>query len=172
MPNLYTQCRSWLHTPEADRDFELGARLAFRIHANPHRHRAILRAPQATLSSVVKILSDYVARIDATPSADEAAKIKEEARKLTEKPVPPAKEFKAGKRADHDSLPKDIQQIFERNMDLRRKMSQYHLEIRNLLKSKKDCAPADLRPLVELLKNSDEVYRRNWAAYDAYGKKG
>lgn len=171
MSDFSNLVRSWLRSKGADRSLEDGALIALRIHGNEYKYRAMLRSLKASEPEIERILSAYLTRSDSIPSKLEAQQIKQEAIQLVEAvKVSDNTEHTAknGLRADHDSLPDDIKAIFERNMSLKRQMSQYHLELRNLLKSTKDCASADIKTIVELLKEADVEYRNNWKLYDGY----
>lgn len=181
MSDFSSLIRSYLRSDPADRDLSKGALLLLRIHGNEFRYNAMIRNLQANAQQIEDELKDYLRRRDSIPSKEEALQIRKEAQALIDakgKRQPDSDSagscsaFKAGKRTDHDSLPEHIQLIFEQNMALRRRMSQYHLEIRNLLKSSKDCASADLKTLVTLLKEADITYRKNWKTYDRYGSQG
>lgn len=179
MSDFSSLVRSWLRADPADRDLKAGAMLTLRIHGNEARYNATMRNLSANAADIEGQLRAYIQRRDAIPSEREARQIRREAEALVRSrgssgqkgaATVTAADFKAGKRADHDSLPEHIQLIFEQNMALKRRMSQYHLEIRNLLKSTKDCAAADLKAIVALLREADITYRDNWRTYDAYGK--
>lgn len=185
MSDFSNLVRSYLREHPADRSLKEGALLCLRINGNELRYNAMMRNLQGNAQAIEDELRQYIQRRDAIPSREEAVQIRKEARAILDQrkgkkisqPDPgtdsvSAKEFKAGKRADHDSLPEHVQLIFEQNMALKRRMSQYHLEIRNLLKSTKDCASADLKALVTLLKEADVTYRANWKKYDSYGREG
>ncbi|MBD5386665.1 hypothetical protein HDR70_02100 [bacterium] len=190
MSDFSSLIRSYLRSDPADRDLSKGALLLLRIHGNEFRYNAMIRNLQANAQRIEDELNDYLRHRDSIPSKEEARQIRKEAQALidakgkrqpdsgsavagaSELPQVSGRDFKAGKRTDHDSLPEHIQLIFEQNMALKRRMSQYHLEIRNLLKSSKDCASADLKTLVTLLKEADITYRKNWKTYDRYGSQG
>ena len=175
--------RSYLRAHPADRDLAKGAEIALRIHGNEYRYRAMLRNLSASADQIETELQKYIERKNAIPTKEEALQIRREAKAMLQEikvqgaksqpeNVSPTRAFKSGKRFDHDALPEHIQLIFDQNMSLRRRMSQYHLEIRNLLSSPKTCATQDLRTLTALLKQADEEYHRNWKKYDRYGKEG
>ena len=188
MSDFSSLIRSYLRADPADRDLKAGALLTLRIHGNEFRYNAVMRNLEANAQNIEDELRLYLQRRDAIPSREEAVQIRREAAALVNSAgngdrqrdsrtdsgsnSDNLSEFKAGKRADHDSLPEHIQLIFEQNMALKRRMSQYHLEIRNHLKSSKDCAAADLKTLVSLLKEADVTYRTNWKKYDSYGIQG
>lgn len=176
MSDFSNLVRSYLREHPADRSLKEGALLCLRINGNELRYNAMMRNLQGNAQAIEDELREYIQRRDAVPSKEEALQIRKEAKAIINsskgKKSQPDPGFKAGKRADHDSLPEHVQLIFEQNMALKRRMSQYHLEIRNLLKSTRDCASADLKALVTLLKEADVTYRTNWKKYDSYGREG
>ena len=174
--NFNAVIRHWLDSHPDDRDYAEGAMILLRIDRNRIRYNTVIRNPKRYAAQIeADLRAIYEKRINA-PTEEEKQKIRDDARQLLAqhdelKKNNPASEFKAGKRGDHDSLPEYIQKIYSDNLELRRSMQQYHLQIRQLLKSKRDCAPEDLRDLCALIKKADVKYHDNWKAYDAYGKE-
>ena len=75
----------------------------------------------------------------------------------------PAAQHK-GKRPDHDKLPKDIQELYEKNGDIYYKMKTLY----NQLLQMEDSAPCDRYELLKQLRQADDKYRANWKQYDEY----
>ena len=174
--NFNAVIKAWLDAAPEDRDLEQGARILLQLTRNTIRYNSMIRNPAAHADVIEQELRAHLQRRESTPTPEEAVRIRAEAKAaikeiFTLKENNPAKEFKAGKRPDHDSLPDDIKQLYVDNLEIRHRMQQYHLEIRTLIRSKKDCAPADLRDLVKLLKNADVQYHDNWEKYDHYGRQ-
>ncbi len=172
--NFTAVIKQWLDRDPEDRDPVQGAITLLQIDGNRVRFDNIMRNPQRYIKFLETELRRYYDQILNTPSEEEKQKIRSDARKLLAEQTSlksdnPASIFRAGKRPDHDSLPENIQQIYVNNLDIRRRMQQYHLQIRMLLKSKRDCAPEDIRDLCELLKKEDIAYHRNWNTYDTFG---
>lgn len=82
-----------------------------------------------------------------------------------------AKEFKAGKRADHDRLPEDIQALYVENFDLVHRMRELHLRLRLLSDSTKQVPAAERKPLLDEFINLDKKLHANWDTYDHYVTK-
>ena len=174
--NFNAVIQAWLNADPQDRDLAQGATMLLQLDSNKIRFNNIMRNP-AKYADVIEseLRRHYEERIN-RPSEEQKEAIRKEARELLEqhtslKDGNTAKQFKAGKRADHESLPEDIRKLYERNQELRYSMQQLHLQIRTLIKSKKDCAPQDLKDLCALLKRDDEEYRRNWNDYDSYARE-
>lgn len=81
-----------------------------------------------------------------------------------------AKEFKKGKREDHDSLPQDIQALYVENKSLMQRMRACHAELRTVIRrGNTTCLDSDMYPFLKELIELDKRYRDNWAAYDKFG---
>ena len=173
--NFNAVIRHWLDSAEEDRNYAEGAMLLLRIDRNRIRYNMVIRNPAKYAKQIeAELRKHYEDRLN-RPSEEEKQKIREDAKQLLTEhdkltKTNPASEFKGGKRADHDSLPAEIQQLYVDNLDLRRALQQYHLQLRVLMKSKRECAPEDLRDICALIKKTDVKYHDNWKAYDNYGK--
>lgn len=168
--------RDWLNAHPDDRSFEDGAMILLQLTRNQTRYRAMLRNQQAYASVLEDELKAHLAKRENKPSPQEVAAIRKEAAEILAaqtslKTDNPAKDFKGGKRPDHDSLPPEIQNLYDENTIIRHRMSKYHIEIQNLLKSPAGCAAEDLRDVVALLRDADIKYHENWKAYDSFGKE-
>ena len=60
-----------------------------------------------------------------------------------------AKNFKAGKRADHDTLPEEIQALYVENLDLVHRMRELHLKLRTMSTTDSTCADSDRYPFLK-----------------------
>ena len=69
-----------------------------------------------------------------------------------------------GKRADHDNLPEEVQDIYEKNGEIFRKMKQLF----ETLKKMENDQPCDRHEYLTILVSLDEQYRENWAEYDSW----
>lgn len=173
--NFNAVIRQWLDAHPDDRDYAEGAMILLRIDRNRIKYNTVIRNPKRYAEQIEKDLRAIYEKRMNTPSEEEKQKIRDNARRIIAehdsfKQSNPASEFKSGKRGDHDSLPEDIQKLYTENLELRRAMQQYHLQLRQLIKSKRDCAPEDIRDLCSLIKKADVKYHDNWKAYDAFGK--
>lgn len=69
-----------------------------------------------------------------------------------------------GKRDDHDRLPQEVQQLYDRNGDVYRRMKRTF----ETLKQLNDRPACDRYEYLKQLKELDEAYRANWESYDHY----
>ena len=83
----------------------------------------------------------------------------------------PAAEFKAGKRADHDSLPEDIQALYVENLDIVHRMRELHLRLRMLSDSTKLVPDSERKPLLDEFISLDKKLHDNWNTYDHFVTK-
>lgn len=72
-----------------------------------------------------------------------------------------------GKRNDHDQLPENIQEIWERNAERWKKMRQLHAQLAQMI-IRPDYAPCDGNELCYQLRQADDALRNDYAIYDGY----
>ena len=76
-----------------------------------------------------------------------------------------AKPTTLGRRADHDRLPAEIRELWDKNGKRWQVIRQAYNELQALLA--KEAKPCDLFDTLELLRTTDEAYRADMARYDA-----
>ena len=77
-------------------------------------------------------------------------------------------EFKAGKRADHDSLPIEIQALYVENGNIIHKMRELHMRLRSLSVENATCPDSERYPFLKELIALDKQYHKNWQVYDSW----
>ncbi|MBO4662600.1 MAG: hypothetical protein J5630_07870, partial [Bacteroidaceae bacterium] len=77
-------------------------------------------------------------------------------------------QFRAGKRADHDTLPPEVQALFVENANIMRKIREVHMQLRNLSTQASTCPDSDRYPFLKELIELDKRYHHNWQEYDNY----
>ena len=80
----------------------------------------------------------------------------------------PANEFKAGKRADHDQLPDEIQALYVENLGIVQRMRELHLKLRSLSLENATCPDSERYPFLKELIAMDKKLHSNWEKYDHY----
>lgn len=78
------------------------------------------------------------------------------------------KQFKAGKRLDHDSLPVEIQALYIENGNIIHKMRELHLQLRQLSKENATCPDSERYPFLKELIALDKTYHKTWQIYDSW----
>ena len=169
----------WLKTDVTGRDLEAGALLLLRITSNRLQYANICRRrDMAFLEHQLQKHYDYrvadlteeelEAMIAESETAMTAAGITEDPRSADTPADTATDNIRRGKRADHDSLPADIKQLYKNTLDYRHQMQQLHLQIRTLLKSKTPCTASDIYAYVTELLKVEKKYNAAWQKYDEY----
>ena len=170
---LTQNVQEWLNASQAERSLEQGALLLLRLNRNRFMHANIIRRRNfakleyelqkhlrirlegLTAHQVAKMESEAMPRIAKT-IADHAPVISTDADQ-------PAAEYH-GRRPDHDALPEQIRELYDRNGAL-------FFKIKNLfetLKKMEDATPCDRHELLTQLVEMDREYRANWNTYDTW----
>ena len=170
---LTQNVQEWLSAPQAERSLEQGALLLLRLNRNRFMHANIIRRKNwdkltyelqkhlrirlegLTAQQVAKMESEALPRIAKT-IADHAPVISTDADQ-------PAAEYH-GRRPDHDTLPAELQALYERNGALFFKIKQLF----ETLKKMEDATPCDRHELLTQLVEMDREYRANWNTYDTW----
>ena len=186
MNEVLQKISDWLAAPSHDeKSICEGALLLVSLNKNRILYQAVLRKParyeeklRYELSKHQRILSagltaDAVQRAipAVTKSAAEtlAAGAPEDPQNQMPAEDPEsaseAKPTTLGRRADHDRLPAEIRELWDKNGKRWQVIRQAYNELQALLA--KEAKPCDLFDTLELLRTTDEAYRADMARYDA-----
>lgn len=179
----------WLETPAGERDIPAGAELLLRLNRNRILYGNILRRPdrmagkleyelrkhlrlrldRMTADSVVQMQRDVIPAVVQSLEAGMPEPVNGEPDVIDGAPVistdvDTAPPLYRGRRADHDSLPPEIRELWVRNGDIYARIKQTY----NTLLGMEKAAPCDRYEHLKVLKELDDAYRANWARYDAY----
>ena len=88
--------------------------------------------------------------------------------KETVKPDEEFADFKAGKRADHDNLPEEIQGLYAENLDIVHRMREVHLQLRKLSTENATCPDSERYPFLKEIIALDKKRVENWDIYDHF----
>ena len=172
--------QEWLNTPADKRDYEQGARFLLQLTNNKILYRNILRDLKGHAEFIEFKIKRYLQfRLQELTHEEVAAMQKQVdgiARKLaldkeepqSKAPKTEAQEWRAGKRADHDMLPPEIQALYVENASLMQKMRELHLQLRMLSTQASTCPDSDRYPFLKEIIELDKRYHSNWQAYDKY----
>lgn len=170
---LTPKIKEWLDTPADQRDIAAGAELLLRINRNRILYNNIIRNPAKHAPTLEyhlrKILKqrlidtthEEVARMMATVDGIASARGLNRQQRS---------EFQHGKRADHDMLPPEVQQLYIDNADIMRRMRDAHTRLRMINPTNSTCPDSDRYPLAKDIIKLDLQYRDNWNLYDHYVK--
>lgn len=170
---LTPKIKEWLDTPADQRDIAAGAELLLRINRNRILYNNTLRNP----AKYAEILEYQMKRllkqrlIDTTH--EEVAQMMTKVDAIAEQhgfTRSTRSEFQRGKRADHDMLPPEVQQLYVDNADIMRRMRDAHTRLRMINSTNSTCPDSDRYPLAKDIIKLDLQYRDNWNLYDHYVK--
>ena len=173
---LTARLQDFLNTPREDRDWNEGAILLLQLTNNTIMYRNLSINPKGKAEFIEGKLRAFLKARREVEAHDEVIILQEQVNAIIEnrtefKEDNEAKEFKAGKRADHDRLPEDIQALYVENLDLVHRMRELHLRPRLLSDSTKQVPAAERKPLLDEFINLDKKLHANWDVYDHFVTK-
>lgn len=180
MDNNFTLLlKDWLETPADKRDYAKGALYLLRLSGNKVLYSNIVANINRYRLHVDHQLQKYynfrVQGLTRQQVAEMAQKVEKIAAEhaldqptTTNQQPPTKKEKPLGKRADHDSLPDDIQAMFVENLSLIRRMRELHLKLRTLSLENSTCPDSERYPFYKELIELDKKMHSNWEKYDSY----
>lgn len=165
--------QQWLDTPHEQRDYEQGALYLLKLNGNQIMYRNLMANPRGKAEFIeYHLRKHYSFRVKDLTHAQVVAmdkQVEEIVKKhntFTEDN--PAKEFKQGKRADHDTLPDEIQALYVENLSLLQRMREVHLRLRTLSTADAPCPDSERYPFLKELIELDTRLHANWDRYDHY----
>ena len=176
MKNEFTErVQKWLNTPESERDYNEGAMLLLKLTGNQimYRNLTMRRTRQSEEFIVYQLKRRLKFRL-AQLTHEQVEQMQRQVdgivqkRHLEKKESATTSEFKAGKRADHDELPDEIQALYVENLSIVQKMRELHLKLRSLSLDNAPCPDSERYPFLKELISLDKKLHSNWEAYDHY----
>ena len=165
--------QQWLDTPHEQRDYEQGALYLLKLNGNQIMYRNLMSNPRGKAEFIeYHLRKHYSFRVKDLTHAQVVAmdkQVEEIVKKhntFTEDN--PAKEFKQGKRADHDTLPEEIQALYVENLSIVQRMREVHLKLRTLSTADAPCPDSERYPFLKELIELDTRLHANWDRYDHY----
>ena len=173
--NLTDKLRQFLETPNEQKDWNAGAILLLQLTNNPIMYRNISLNPKGKADFILGKLQQFLKARCEIENHNEVMSLQSTVNEIvtqrTEFSNPdtnPATDFKAGKRADHDTLPEDIQALYVENLDIVHRMRELHLQLRKLSDSTKTIPDSERKPLLDEFIALDKKLHDNWNTYDHY----
>ena len=174
LDNKFTELiQKWLEIPTDERDYSVGALYLLKLSGNQIMYRNIMANPTSKAEFIeYNIRKYYNFRVQALThyQVEEMQKqvdvIAQEHFSLEEDN--PAKDFKKGKREDHDSLPDEIQALYVENLSIVQRMREVHLKLRSLSTDNATCPDSERYPFLKELIELDKRLHSNWEQYDHF----
>lgn len=161
---LTADIQAWVQSPTGERDVAAGAALLLKLNRNQWLFRSACKFPDRYESTIAYELGKHLRiRLDGLTQREVALMdrtVKQEAAALLA--VPTA--LHSGRRADHDSLPQDVQDLFDRNGGVYFRIKQIY----NTLLQMEGAMPCDRYEYLVQLRELDTQYYANLEAYDSY----
>ena len=165
------QIKQWLDTPEAERDYSVGALYLLKLSGNQIMYKNIISQIDRRHDVVDYQLQKYYNfRVQALthPQVEEMQQrvdvIVAEHISLAAN----ADEHKTGKRIDHDSLPDEIKAKYVENLSILQRMRELHLKLRSLSLDTAPCPDSERYPFLKELIELDKKMHANWEEYDHF----
>lgn len=175
MDHVFTQkLQAWLNLPREERDWEAGAMMLLQLSGNKIMYRNISVNPKGKAEFIEGKLQQYLKFRLAALTHEQVKEMEQQVETILEKrsqfeaEVNEAKNFKAGKRADHDALPEEIQALYVENLDLVHRMRELHLKLRTMSTSTAVCADSERYPFLKEFIFLDKKLHDNWDRYDHF----
>lgn len=175
---LTAAIQEWLNTPQESRDMAAGAEMLLKLNRNMAMYNSAMRRPEKYGDKVAYELRKYLnirlRGMAVSDVVDLERRVMPRVAETLAEPAPdtvlpvdaehPEAKVARGRRADHDSLPAEIQSLYTDNLDRRRRIDLLFNEI----KAMSHMQPCDRFEKLHMLDETESEYRKAWAAYDSY----
>ena len=172
MDNKFTeQIKQWLETPEAERDYMVGALYLLKLSGNKIMYVNIVSNIGRRHEFVEYQLQKYYNFRVAALTHEEVEVMQRQVDEIVVKNLSLAVEADKnpkGKRSDHDTLPEEIKGVYVENLGLLQKMRELHLKLRSLSLTDSPCPDSERYPFLKELIKLDKKLHSNWEKYDHY----
>lgn len=168
MDHKFTEeIRTWLNTPVNERSIEEGATMLLQLNRNRILHQNIIRRGVRMMPKLEYELKKHLRIRDDGKTLHEVVAMERVIMPAVEQFVTRPEAEHAGKRADHDELPEEVQQLWDGNFERYTKIKALFEE----LKAMEKMQPCDRYEKLKLLDEAEKAYREALSAYDSYVKE-
>lgn len=172
--NFTEQLQLWLSQSRDERDWDAGALMLLQLSGNKIMYRNISVNPIGKAEFIEGKLQQYLDFRLAELTHEQVKEMQQQVADIVKEHTEfksednEAKSFKAGKRADHDSLPDEIKALYVENLDLVHRMREHHLKLRTMSTADSACADSDRYPFLKEFIKLDKKLHDNWNVYDHF----
>ncbi|MBD8977964.1 MAG: hypothetical protein EGQ88_05205 [Prevotellamassilia timonensis] len=166
--------QAWLSQPREDRDWDEGALMLLQLTGNKIMYRNLSVNPEGKANFIEGKLQQYLEFRLAELTHEQVKEMQHAVEEIVKEHTEfksddnEAKNFKAGKRADHDTLPEEIQALYVENLDIVHRMRELHLKLRTMSTTDSTCADSDRYPFLKEFIKLDKKLHDNWNVYDHF----
>lgn len=169
--------QAWLSLPREQRDWDEGALMLLQLTGNKIMYRNLSVNPEGKANFIEGKLQQYLEFRLAELTHEQVKEMQHAVEEIVKEHTEfksddnEAKNFKAGKRADHDTLPEEIQALYVENLDIVHRMRELHLKLRTMSTTDSTCADSDRYPFLKEFIKLDKKLHDNWNVYDHFVTK-
>lgn len=169
--------QAWLNQSREDRDWDEGALMLLQLTGNKIMYRNLSVNPEGKANFIEGKLQQYLEFRLAELTHEQVKEMQHTVEEIVKEHTEfksddnEAKNFKAGKRADHDTLPVEIQALYVENLDIVHRMRELHLKLRTMSTTDSTCADSDRYPFLKEFIKLDKKLHDNWNVYDHFVTK-
>ena len=181
-PRFTEQLQEWMNTPDAQKNWDEGAILLLQLSGNKIMYRNISVNPKGKAEFIKGQLQKYLNFRLQQLTKDQVNEMESQVDEIVKKVIKPDTDgngsasgkseefadFKAGKRADHDQLPAEIQALYVENLDIVHRMRELHLKLRSLSLDNATCPDSERYPFLKEIIALDKKRVENWDIYDHF----
>lgn len=173
---LTESLQRWLDTPDPQKDIRAGADMMLSLNRNRALYNSILKHPAKFLPKLIYELRKYLKIRLANMTSADVARMQQDVlprvEAIVSQPpvITPDDEFPSaskahGRRADHNTLPPEIRNLWDSNLTRYRKIQLLYNECKAMTYSH---TPCDLFTQLSTLDAAEREYRKNLELYDSY----
>lgn len=169
--------QAWLSLPRENRDWDEGTLMLLQLTGNKIMYRNLSVNPEGKANFIEGKLQQYLEFRLAELTHEQVKEMQHAVEEIVKEHTEfksddnEAKNFKAGKRADHDTLPEEIQALYVENLDIVHRMRELHLKLRTMSTTDSTCADSDRYPFLKEFIKLDKKLHDNWNVYDHFVAK-
>lgn len=169
--------QAWLNQSREERDWDEGALMLLQLTGNKIMYRNLSVNPEGKANFIEGKLQQYLEFRLVELTHEQVKEMQHAVEEIVKEHTEfksddnEAKNFKAGKRADHDTLPEEIQALYVENLDLVHRMRELHLKLRTMSTTDSTCADSDRYPFLKEFIKLDKKLHDNWNVYDHFVTK-
>lgn len=169
--------QAWLNQSREERDWDEGALMLLQLTGNKIMYRNLSVNPEGKANFIEGKLQQYLDFRLAELTHEQVKEMQHAVEEIVKEHTEfksddnEAKNFKAGKRADHDTLPEEIQALYVENLDIVHRMRELHLKLRTMSTTDSTCADSDRYPFLKEFIKLDKKLHDNWNVYDHFVTK-
>ena len=177
-PKFTAKLQEWMNTPDEKKDWAEGAVMLLQLSGNQLMYRNISLNPKGKAEFIKGKLQKYLNYRLQQLTHNEVEEMQKQVDVIAQEVIKPAAntegkssefaEFKAGKRADHDTLPDEIKALYAENLDIVHRMRELHLKLRSLSLNNATCPDSERYPFLKEIIALDKKLHDNWDTYDHY----